>query len=151
MTNFFFKLKKNPTFGPFPNFSFFFWGGGKKCFPKKSGTHKLIKFSSSITKFREICPSFHPTVCWVVFLELDYYPIPRKQPNRQVGWKDEQTQFHGTLPATARDSKSTTAVDWHLKVKDIEYDVGLTKNYCPTVSMKKSTEFVDLLFRYSRF
>ena len=32
---------------------------------------------------------------------------------------------------------STTAVDWHLKVKDIEYDVGLTKNNCITVSMQK--------------
>ena len=66
-------------------------------------------------------------------------------------WKDGETLLHRTLPATAMSLTSTTAVDWHLKVKDIEYDVGLTKNYCPTVSMKKSTEFVDLLFRYSRF
>ena len=30
----------------------------------------------------------------------------------------------------------TTAVDWHLKVKDIEEDVLLTKNYCITVSLQ---------------
>ena len=54
-----------------------------------------------------------------------------------AGWKDEQTLFHETIPATARSPMSATAVDWHLKVKDIEYDVGLTKNYCLTVSMQK--------------
>ena len=32
---------------------------------------------------------------------------------------------------------STTAVDQHLKVKDIEYDVDLTKNYYIKVSMQK--------------
>ena len=26
-------------------------------------------------------------------------------------------------------------MDWHLKVKDIEHYVGLTKNYCLTVSI----------------
>ena len=52
-------------------------------------------------------------------------------------WKDGETLLHRTLPATAMSLTSTTAVDWHLKVKDIEYDVGLTKNYCITVSMQK--------------
>ena len=41
------------------------------------------------------------------------------------------------LPATARGQTSTTAVDWHFKVKDIEYNISLTKNYCLTVSMQK--------------
>ena len=50
--------------------------------------------------------------------------------------KDGQTLFYRILPATARDVTSTTAVNRYLKVKDTEY-VGLTKNYCITVSMQK--------------
>ena len=41
--------------------------------------------------------------------------------------KDGQTLFHRVLPATARGLTSTIEVDWQLKVKDIEYDVDLTK------------------------
>ena len=44
---------------------------------------------------------------------------------------------HGSLLATASGLTSTTAVDWHLKVKDIEYDPGLIKKYCLTVSKQK--------------
>ena len=54
------------------------------------------------------------------------------------GGKDEQTLFHRILPATARGLTSTTAVDWHLKVKNKKRDVGLIKNYCITTSIKKS-------------
>ena len=53
------------------------------------------------------------------------------------GSKDGKTLFHGILPATARGLASKTAINWDLKVKDIEYDVGLTKNYCITVSIQK--------------
>ena len=53
----------------------------------------------------------------------------------EAGWKDGRTQFRGTLLATARGLTSTTAV----KFKDTEYDVGLTKNYCLTVSMQKNS------------
>ena len=42
--------------------------------------------------------------------------------------KDGQTLFHGILPATARGLASKTAINWHLKVKNIEYNVGLTKS-----------------------
>ena len=52
--------------------------------------------------------------------------------------KDGQTLFHRTILATTGGPTSTTVVDWHLKVKDIKYDVGLTKNYCITVSMQKT-------------
>ena len=52
-----------------------------------------------------------------------------------AGWKHGQTLFCGTLPTTASGLTSTTAVDYHLKVKDIEYDVGLTKNYCLTINI----------------
>ena len=49
-----------------------------------------------------------------------------------AGWKDGQAPFHRILPATAGHLTSTTAADWHLKVQAVEYDVGLTKNYCIT-------------------
>ena len=55
------------------------------------------------------------------------------------GGKDGQTLFHRILPATAMGLTSKTAVNWHLKVKDIEYNVGLTKNYCITVSTQKTS------------
>ena len=51
--------------------------------------------------------------------------------------KDGQILFHGILLATARGLASKTAINWHLKIKNIEYNVGLTNTYCITVSMKK--------------
>ena len=71
-------------------------------------------------------------------------PIPRKQPNRQ---QDGRSLFHGTHAATARGLTSLTTVDWHLKVKDIEYDVHLTKLYCLTARCKKSVEFTYSFFK----
>ena len=53
------------------------------------------------------------------------------------GGKDGQTVFHRILPATAMGLTNKTAVNWHLKVKDIEYNVGLTKSYCITVNMQR--------------
>ena len=53
--------------------------------------------------------------------------------DRREGW----TLFHRFLPVIDGVLTSTTAVDWYLKVKDIEHDVGLNKNYCITVIMQK--------------
>ena len=61
------------------------------------------------------------------------------------GGKDGQILFHRILPATARGLTSKTAVNWHLKVKDIEYNVGLTKSYCITVSMQKISSIHELI------
>ena len=61
------------------------------------------------------------------------------------GGKDGQTLFHRILPATAREITSTTAVEWHLKVKDKKCDVGLTKNYYITVSMQKISSIHKLI------
>ena len=41
----------------------------------------------------------------------------------------------------AGDSKSSAAVDWHLKLKCMEYVVHLTKNYYITDSMQKISSF----------
>ena len=51
--------------------------------------------------------------------------------------KDRQTLFHRFLPATAMGLTSKTTANWHLKVKDKEYNVRLTKSYYITVSMQK--------------
>ena len=61
------------------------------------------------------------------------------------GGKDGQILFHRILPATARGLTSKTAVNWHLKVKDIEYNVGLTKSYWITVSMQKISSIHKLI------
>ena len=61
------------------------------------------------------------------------------------GDKDGQTLFYRILPATAMGLTSKTAVNWHLKVKNIEYNVGLTKSYCITVSMQKISSIHKLV------
>ena len=63
------------------------------------------------------------------------------------GRKDRQTLFYRTLLAVARGLTSTTAVDWHLKVKSIEYDVGLTINYCIIVSIQKISSIYKLILK----
>ena len=59
--------------------------------------------------------------------------------------KDGQTLFHRILPATARGLTSNTAVKRYSKVKDIEHNVGLTKNYCIIVSMQKISSIYKLI------
>ena len=58
-----------------------------------------------------------------------------------------QTLFYRTIPANAGGPTSTTAVEQHLKVKDIEYDIGITKNYCMTVSMQKISSIHKLILK----
>ena len=48
------------------------------------------------------------------------------------------TLFHRTI---------TTAVDWHLKVKDIECNISLIKYYCITVSMQKISSIHELILK----
>ena len=50
-----------------------------------------------------------------------------------AGQKDRQNLFK----ATTRGLTSTNEVDWHLQIKDSEYNIGITKNYCISVCMKK--------------
>ena len=44
------------------------------------------------------------------------------------GGKDGQPEFHRILPVTAIGLTSKTAVNWHLKVKDIQYNAGLSQH-----------------------
>ena len=39
----------------------------------------------------------------------------------------------------------------NLKVKDIQYNVGVIKNYCIKSVWKKSAQFINSFLRYSRF
>ena len=111
-TNFFFKLKN----------SYFFPISPIKVFPKNRAVmHNFTRVSSTMAKFREISWSNSNKTLWLM-----------------SGGKDRQTLIHRILPVTARGLTSTTAVDWHLKVKDKKCDVGLIKNYCITVSMQKN-------------
>ena len=59
-----------------------------------------------------------------------------------AGQKQGQSLFHRILPASTSGLTSTTTVEQHLKVKDREYNVHLTKHYCITVSMQKSAPFI---------
>ena len=61
------------------------------------------------------------------------------------GGKDGQNLFGRILLAIADGLTSTTAVDWHIKVKDKKCDIGLTKNYCITISMKKINSIHKLI------
>ena len=51
----------------------------------------------------------------------------QKTPRQIAAQKDGQILFHRIYLATAKGLTSTAAVEWHLKVKDIEQNVGLTK------------------------
>ena len=57
------------------------------------------------------------------------FPEKDRKDRQMPGRIDGRTLFHRIFLATARGLTSTTAVDWYLEVKDIEYDVDLTKNY----------------------
>ena len=61
------------------------------------------------------------------------------------GGKDGQTLFHRIILATARGLMNKTAVNWHLKFKEIEYNVGLSKNCCITVSTQKISSIHKLI------
>ena len=61
------------------------------------------------------------------------------------GIRDGQTLFHRILPATAMGLTSKIAVNWHLKVKGIEYNFGLTKSYCISVSIQKIVSIHKLI------
>ena len=59
------------------------------------------------------------------------------------GWTEP---FQRILLITAGGKTSTTAVDWHLKVKNKKHDVvGLTKNYCITVNMETISSIHKLI------
>ena len=64
--------------------------------------------------------------------------IQLQENTQMLEGKGGQTLFHRILPATTMGLTSKTAVNSHLKVKDIEYNVGLTKSYFITISMQKS-------------
>ena len=135
MTKLFFKFKK-PYFWHFwPIFPIL---GAKKVF------HEIKLLCATSYGFLAPCQNS----------EKSNDPISRKHPDSQEarmhrpyfigsfqlllsGGKGAQTLFHRILPATASGLTSKTAVNWHLKVKDIEKMLALP-SYCITVSMQKN-------------
>ena len=76
--------------------------------------------------------------------------IQFQENTRTAGRKDGQILPYRTLPATTGDPTGTNVVDWHLKVKDIEYNVSLTKNCCIThhsLQAKKLSSIHKLIFK----
>ena len=73
--------------------------------------------------------------------------MPRETEGHIEGQKDGQALFYSTLSATISGPASTTAAEWHLQVKDTEYDIGLTKNYCITSSIKKTRSIHKLILK----
>ena len=126
MTKFFFKFKKS-YFRPIsPIF------GEKMAVCKNSGSlmHNFIRVSGNHVKIQGI-----------------KWSNSKKTPRQTTGQRDGQTLFHRIFLAIARGLTSTTAVDWHLKVKDIEYNIGLTKNYCITVRMQKISPIHTIILK----
>ena len=76
---------------------------------------------------------FQHRIC-TKFREIEW-SNSKKRPRLTTGWRNTQMPFHRILLATARCLTSKTAVDWHLKVKNVVVD--LSKNYCITVSIQK--------------
>ena len=54
---------------------------------------------------------------------------------RKQGWTDH----------ISWDPSSKTTINWHLKVKNIKQNVGLTNNYCITVTMQKVNSIHKLI------
>ena len=128
ITKLFSKFKKTYFWPISPIFQ------AKKVFPRNLAvTHNLIRQG-----FLPPCQNS----------EKPNDPILRKHPHRRQDRRmDRDTLFHRTIPATARSPTSTTAVDWHLKVKDIEYNVGPIKNYCITINMQKISSIHKLILK----
>ena len=103
----------------------------KNVFSKNSGSvmHNFIRVTSTMPKIQRN-------------LMIQFQENTRTE-DRMEG----QTLFHRILPAAAGGLTRTTAVDWHLKVRDIECDVSLTKNYCITVSMRKISSIHTLILK----
>ena len=62
-----------------------------------------------------------------------------------------QTLFQRTRLATTEGPAGTTAVDWYLKVKDIKYNVDLTRNYCISILFRYKTLFINLYYNILKF
>ena len=122
MTKIIFKFKKPyfwPVFG-----SFFHFCRVKNIFPKNLARISLIRFSSTMLRLKETWWS-------------------NSKESRMEGGTDPTSW---NLSGYFSGPTSTTVVDWHLKIKVTEYDVGLTKNYSLTVSMQKISWIHQLIF-----
>ena len=98
------------------------------------------------------------TTPWVFFMYFKlykWYQIPQsitynmfwEEKLSQAGQKNPKYWYKIFLHKSygLKHETSTTAVDWHLKVKNKKCDVALIKNYCITVSMQKISSIHKLI------
>ena len=98
------------------------------------------------------------TTPWVFFMYFKlykWYQIPQsitynmfwEEKLSQAGQKNPKHWYKIFLHKSygLKHETSTTAVDWHLKVKNKKCDVALIKNYCITVSMQKISSIHKLI------
>ena len=62
-----------------------------------------------------------------------------------TGRKDGETLFHRIFLATTEGPTNTTAINWHLKVKDNEYNIIASQSAC-----KKLVQFITLFLRHNK-
>ena len=70
-----------------------------------------------------------------------------RTPGETAAQKDKQALFNMIFLVTTRCSASTTAVEWHLKVKDMGHDVSMTKIIGSQSAYKKSAQFTNSFLR----
>ena len=92
-------------------------------------------------------PIFGPFPQFMRQKKLQKIWLLHAQLGQTAGPKDRKTLFCRTLPSTARGPTSSTALDWHLKSKDTEYNIHLIKNYCIKVSMQKICSIHKLILK----
>ena len=121
---------KDPIFG-------LFWVHFFNIWSKKSFFQKLQLCQAQLHKG----PYHHAKIQGNIMIQF--------QENTSTnGWTEGRTDPISLDPFGYRwGLTSTAAVDWHLKVQDIEYDVGLTKNYCITVSMQNISSVNTLILK----
>ena len=69
---------------------------------------------------------------------IQFLETPRETPGQKDGW---------TLLATTGGPTSTTTVECHLKVKNLDCNVSLTKNITPQSACKKNSSLNKLILK----
>ena len=71
----------------------------------------------------------------------------QENPRDTAAQKGRQTQCQRIYPVTDGGLTSITSVEWHLKVKDLDYNIDLIKNYCIKVNMQKISSIHTLIHK----
>ena len=130
MIKFFFEFKKPCFWSISPIFRV------KNVFPKKSGSVMHIR----VYKGNDFWAPFQNS-------EKSDDSVPIKQLEGQQDRRKDRPCFIGPFCLLQRVQRVHLLKTEHLKVRDIQCDVGLTKNFCITVSMQKTSSIHKLIFK----